>query len=145
MLITDAGIAATPTAPRGPLRSLFSWLGLSALADAQDTDNAGPSGLIPSLPSDTERAQAAIDRAMRAARNGDVGSAESFFTAAFALDVSLYPARIDAFWQLDLAGIEAAQRALQSAGRRHDAAALGNEIAYRFGDHPDRRPVRAAS
>ncbi len=145
MLVTDAGIAAMPSAPRGPLRTLFSWLGLSTLMDDQTPDLVEKTGLVPSLASDAERAQAAVNRAMLAAQCGDTGSAESFFTAAFALDISLQPARIDAFWQLDLAGIEAAQRALCSAGRRHDASALANEIAYRFGGHPDRRPIRAAS
>jgi len=143
MLVTDAGIAAMPSVSRGPLRALFSWLGLSTLCD--DLTRPPAEQPIAALASDAQRARGAVERAILAAQRGDYGSAESFFTAAFALDASLQPARIDAVWQLDLAGLEAAQRALHSAGRPGDALALGNEIAYRFGGHPDRRPVRAAS
>lgn len=145
MLVTDAGIAAMPTAPRGPLRVFFSWLGLSALTDDADLSLPKAAIPLPSPASDAERAGVALQRALLAANEGDSGSAESFFMAAFALDGSLTPSRIDAFWQLDLSAIEAARRALQSAGRPRDAHALGNEIAYRFGGHPDRRPIRAAS
>jgi hypothetical protein len=143
MLVTDAGIASTPCAPRGPLRALFSWLGLSSLTDEPADRDPAPAGARPEL--DWQQAQSAARQAMLAAGRGDYEPAESFFTAAFSLDRSLEPGRIDAFWQLDLAGIEAAERALRIAGRLHDAHSLGNEIAYRFGGHPDRRPIRAAS
>jgi hypothetical protein len=141
MLVTDAGIAATPCAPRGPLRALFSWLGLSTLTD----DRAGADPAMSGAELDWQQAQSAARQAMLAAQRGEYEPAESFFTAAFSLDRSLEPARIDAFWSLDLAGMETARRALQSAGRSNDAQSLSNEIAYRFGGHPDRRPIRAAS
>jgi hypothetical protein len=145
MLLTDAGITATPCAPRGPLRVLFSWLGLTALTDEHAGTNLESTGSAPGAELDSQRAQAAARRAMLAARRGEYEPAESLFTAAFSLDRSLEPGRIDGFWHLDLAGIEAAERALRIAGRPHDARSLGNEIAYRFGGHPDRRPIRAAS
>jgi uncharacterized protein with von Willebrand factor type A (vWA) domain len=145
MLVTDAGIAVTPSAPRGPLRLLFSWLGLSTLTDDRSEAPLEPAGVMAGPEHDRRQAQAAVRQAMLAARHGAYEPAEAFFTAAFSLDRSLEPARIDTFWQLDLAGIETAERALRNAGRQHDALALANQIAYRFGGHPTRRPVRAAS
>lgn len=144
MLITDAATAAMPIAPRGPLRTLFTWLGLATLMDdpAADDRQAGP---VAAPERDWQQAQAASQRAMLAAQRGEYESAEFFFTAAFSLDASLQPSRVADFWSLSLPGLESAQRALNGAGRHDDAVALGSEIAYRFSDHPARLPVRAAS
>jgi hypothetical protein len=144
MIMTDAGMAAMPMGSRGPLRTLFSWLGLSTLMDdpAGSEPAAGP---VSAPERDWQHARIASHRAMLAAQRGEYESAEFFFTAAFSLDASLRPAQIADFWTLGLPGLEAAQRALNGAGRQDDAVALGSEIAYRFGHHPARRPVRAAS
>lgn len=144
MIITDAGMATMPIGSRGPLRTLFSWLGLTALMDdpAGAEQMAGP---VTATEHDWQQARIASQRAMLAAQRGEYESAEFFFTAAFSLDAALRPAGIVDFWTLGLPGLEAAQRALNGAGRHDDAVALGSEIAYRFGHHPARRPVRAAS
>ena len=147
MLVTDAGIAAMPPAPRGMLRTICSWLGLTTLMD-EDSATQQPgfnSGTMAPPDDDWQRANAAMQRAILSARRGEYEPAESMFTAAFSLNRALDPSRIAAFWELDLSGLEAALRGLQSAGRQDEAMTLASDIAYRFGGHPDRRPIRAAS
>ena len=55
MIITDAGTAAMPIAPRGPLRTLFSWLGLTTVMD-DPTDSDLPYGPVAAPERDWQQA-----------------------------------------------------------------------------------------
>lgn len=141
MIVTDAAAAAVARPAHAPLRALFSLFGLSTLTAGEPRHV--PGGVA--APSDWQQARAAAHRAVSAARSGDLRAASAYFTAAFSLDRDLQPGQIADFWQLTISAFETAERALRAAGRYDDAATLAGEVAFRFGNHPDCQPARAAS
>lgn len=143
MMISDAALAAVPHAPRGPLRALLSFFGLTAIADDRADRAFEVDGVV--SPPDWQQARVAAHRAVAAIDLENVDAAEAFFTTAFTLDQTLNPAQIANFWRMSLTGLEVAERALRSVGRYDDAAALASEVAFRFAAHPSRQPSQAAS
>jgi hypothetical protein len=128
---------------RGPLRTLFSFLGLSELSDGGSRTISGE--VQPVTPPDWQQARVAAHRGVSAAGQGDFNAADSYFTTAFTLDRTLQPGQIANFWTMSLTGLETAERALRGVGRYDDAARLASEVAFRHASHPARQPSQAAS
>lgn len=129
--------------PRHPVRHRRTVGAASAIASqrgAAVSRNAGRTRTDVAKPRATviafDPAAKVAQRAVRAARRGDVPAAEAGFTEALRIDPTYDLSRTPEFWTIPAAGVIAAARAYQRVGRVRDARTLLTVAELSFGPLP---------
>ncbi|MDQ3695994.1 MAG: hypothetical protein M3464_20605 [Chloroflexota bacterium] len=96
------------------------------------SDEAGELDAAEPLTAQERRARAAALRGLLLGRQRRYGAAQAAFADAARLDAGLSLESIPTFWNMERGAHEAAIRAYEDVGRRHDASVLASRLRTTF-------------